>query len=134
MVTNHNLIILFSVSIMKGLKSILHFITSKSINSLDMNVGKIVQTVALPDEYTFSHLTVDQETDLIAVCSEIDYQSDTIMVFALYQSDPYLQFQQLLEVCSKIITVTHFFLEVLYLINKLSFIVFRSRSQCLEIP
>ena len=94
---------------MKGLKSIIYFITTKSVNSLDMNVGKIVQTVALPDEYTFSHLTVDQETDLIAVSSELDYQSDTIMVFALYQSDPYLQFQQLLEVYSKIITVTHYF-------------------------
>ncbi len=119
MVTNHNLIILFSFYIV------------------------FVQTVALPDEYTFSHLTVDQETGLIAVSSEIYYRSDTMKVFALYQSDPCLQFQQLLEVCiSKIIIVTLLFFRSFlhnislnrYLINKLSFTVFRSRSQCLEIP
>ncbi len=85
---------------MTGLNSILYFITTQSINSLDMKAGKLGQTVDLPDGYTFSNLTLDEETGLLAVASKkIEQSNDTLMVFALYQSDPCLLFQQLLEVC-----------------------------------
>jgi len=86
---------------MTGLKSILYFITTNSINSLDMKAGKLGQTVDLPNGYTFFNLTLDEETGLLAVASWTS-DSDTKIVFALYQSDPFLLFQQLLEVVSNV--------------------------------
>jgi len=64
-----------------------------------MKAGKLGQTVDLPDGYEFSNLSLDVETGLIAVASKkMNKQSDTLMAFALYQCDPCLLFQQLLEV------------------------------------
>ncbi len=85
---------------MTGLQSILYFITAKSINSLDMKAGKLGQTVDLPDGFEFWRLTLDEETGLLAVASRIigRSNSDTKIAFALYQSDPCLLFQQLLQV------------------------------------
>ena len=85
---------------MTGLQSILYFSTAKSINSLDMKAGKLGQTVDLPDGFEFWRLTLDEETGLLAVASRIigRSNSDTKIAFALYQSDPCLLFQQLLQV------------------------------------
>ncbi len=63
-----------------------------------MKAGKLGQTVDLPGGYGFRNLTLDEETGLMASGSVQIDQSDTLMVFALYQSDPCLLFKQLLEV------------------------------------
>ncbi len=84
---------------MTGLNSVLYFITTRTIHSLDMKAGKLTQTVDLPNGYSFCNLTEDEETGLMAATSVQRKQSDILMVFGLYQSDPCLYFQQLLEVC-----------------------------------
>lgn len=80
----------------------LYFITAKSIYSLDMKKGAILEKSDLPNGYKFSGMSIDDETCLITVSSQkiCDTKSDVLMVFAIYEYYPSLLFQQLFEVCN----------------------------------
>lgn len=60
----------------------------------------MTQNVALPEGQKFSDLSIDDETQLLAVSSHKNGSSklDVLMLFALYDIFPQLVFRQLLEV------------------------------------
>ncbi len=95
----------------------LYFITAKSLYSLDMKKGAILEKSGLPHGHKFSGMSIDDETCLIAISSQknCDTKSDVLMVFAIYVHYPSLLFQQLFEVCN-----LHYYIQI-YLKSFLNF-------------
>lgn len=84
-----------------GFKTVLYFITARSLHSMDMNSGDLMETVSLPEGYKFSGLSIDDETHLLAVSSQKNCSAskeDVLLAFALFECYPQLSFQELLQV------------------------------------
>jgi len=83
-----------------GYKPCLYYITSKSLFTLDIQNGTILESVELPDSWRYTDLFIDDETHTLAVGSvknQKGQDKDILMTFCLYDYNP-LVYQQNLEV------------------------------------